>query len=169
MIAGGAAGAGTDHAWLQAGVNRAIQRLGKSRVGIYSSRYGWQVAMGSYSDFSSLPIWYAHYDFNPSFGDWVNFAGWSVKLVAQALWLASQQTRRGNSFATSLLCGSLCANADCTGLGQRSSNIKATPQCATFRSISTTTTEHKFEFNQPRCIPHQSKRQPCASSLASAM
>lgn len=29
--------------------------------------------------FTSLPVWYAHYDNNPSFSDWpsVKFGGWS--------------------------------------------------------------------------------------------
>ena len=26
--------------------------------------------------FSQLPLWYAHYDKNPSFSDWQPFGGW---------------------------------------------------------------------------------------------
>lgn len=80
---GGAAGAGTDHAWLVAGVNQAVARIGASRVGIYSSKYGWSVAMGGYSRPGAFPIWYAHYDNNPSFSDWSAFAGWTSPAMKQ--------------------------------------------------------------------------------------
>jgi GH25 family lysozyme M1 (1,4-beta-N-acetylmuramidase) len=80
---GGNAGPSIDHAWLRAAVNQAVARIGAARVGIYSSAYGWSVAMGSFSDFSSLPIWYAHYDNNPSYSDWKNFAGWTHPAMKQ--------------------------------------------------------------------------------------
>jgi GH25 family lysozyme M1 (1,4-beta-N-acetylmuramidase) len=80
---GGAAGPDTDHNWLVAAVNQAVGRLGHARVGIYSSKYGWSVAMGNYGGFSSFPIWYAHYDNNPSFGDWQDFAGWTSPAMKQ--------------------------------------------------------------------------------------
>lgn len=51
-----------NNAWLNSAVNQAVAEIGSSRVGIYSSAYGWSVVMGSYSDFSWMPIWYAHYD-----------------------------------------------------------------------------------------------------------
>lgn len=81
--AGGAAGPSVDHAWLVAGINRAVQRIGAKRVGIYSSKYGWQTAMGSYSGFASYPLWYAHYDGSPSFSDFSGFAGWSRPAIKQ--------------------------------------------------------------------------------------
>jgi hypothetical protein len=79
----GAAGANHDHTWLQAAVKQAVARIGAGRVGIYSSQYGWSVAMGSYSGFESFPIWYAHYDGSASFGDWANFAGWTHPAMKQ--------------------------------------------------------------------------------------
>lgn len=34
--------------------------------------------MGStYTGGSAYPVWYAHYDNNPSFSDWEPFGGWS--------------------------------------------------------------------------------------------
>jgi GH25 family lysozyme M1 (1,4-beta-N-acetylmuramidase) len=47
-----------NNAWLQEGVNQAVARLGGSRVGIYSSAYGWSVAMGEWGNVYSFPIWY---------------------------------------------------------------------------------------------------------------
>lgn len=55
---GGSQGPARDHSWLTAAAGHAVARLGKSRVGIYSSAYMWSVCMGSYSDFNWLPIWY---------------------------------------------------------------------------------------------------------------
>lgn len=48
------------HRRLVEAVNEATAQLGASRVGIYSSSYGWSVAMGGYSDLANLPLWYAH-------------------------------------------------------------------------------------------------------------
>jgi GH25 family lysozyme M1 (1,4-beta-N-acetylmuramidase) len=49
------------------------------RCGVYSSYYQWQAIFGStsYSYGSNLPLWYAHYDNNPSFSDFSAFGGWS--------------------------------------------------------------------------------------------
>jgi len=69
--------------WLHKGIARAVQRLGHNRVGIYSSANGWSVAMGSNSGFTGFPIWYAHYDNNPSFSDWRSFGGWAHPVAKQ--------------------------------------------------------------------------------------
>lgn len=49
--------------------------------GIYSSAYQWSSLFGStsYSYGSDLPMWYAHYDGNPSFSDYPNYSygGWT--------------------------------------------------------------------------------------------
>ncbi len=74
-------GAAANHAWLVAAVKQAQAR--GIRVGIYSSRYQWSTVMGSYSDLASLPIWYAHYDNNPSFSDFQSFGGWSRPAIKQ--------------------------------------------------------------------------------------
>ena len=57
----------------------AIRNRGKV-VGIYTSFYEWGNVVGnSYSctEFGNVPLWYAHYDNNPSFSDWRNFGGWT--------------------------------------------------------------------------------------------
>eukprot|EP01120_Amphizonella_sp_Union-15-10_P009730 TRINITY_DN3752_c0_g1_i3.p1 TRINITY_DN3752_c0_g1~~TRINITY_DN3752_c0_g1_i3.p1 ORF type:complete len:210 (-),score=27.08 TRINITY_DN3752_c0_g1_i3:18-647(-) len=54
-------------------------------IGIYSSSYEWQQTVGSASAWSSLPLWYAHYDGNPSFSDsWAyQFGGWTKPAIKQ--------------------------------------------------------------------------------------
>lgn len=59
---------------------------GKARgisLGIYSSASQWSPIMGGSTKFSSLPLWYAHYDSNPSFSDFSPFGGWSKPAIKQ--------------------------------------------------------------------------------------
>lgn len=59
---------------------------GKARgvsLGIYSSASQWNPIMGGSTKFSSLPLWYAHYDGNPSFSDFSAFGGWSKPAIKQ--------------------------------------------------------------------------------------
>ena len=81
-------GWGSDHAancnYLTEIVNR-IKSHGKS-VGIYSSQYMWSSIMGSQkacAGLSAYPLWYAHYDKNPSFSDFVGFGGWTKPHMKQ--------------------------------------------------------------------------------------
>ena len=55
------------------------------RCGVYSSMSQWSSIFGStsYSYGSSLPLWYAHYDNNPSFSDFSPFAGWTTPHAKQ--------------------------------------------------------------------------------------
>jgi GH25 family lysozyme M1 (1,4-beta-N-acetylmuramidase) len=69
--------------WLQRAVNRAVQRLGAERVGIYASDYEWNLVMGNYNGFPNLRLWYAHYDKTPSFQDFTPFAGWRFPWAKQ--------------------------------------------------------------------------------------
>jgi hypothetical protein len=32
---------------------------------------------------SSFPLWYPHYDNNPSYSDWYSFGGWSKPAIKQ--------------------------------------------------------------------------------------
>lgn len=63
-----------------------IKKRGK-QVGIYASRYMWQVIMGSYDNCpyvaSGVPLWYAHYDGVPNFSDFTPFAGWKTPSIKQ--------------------------------------------------------------------------------------
>ncbi|KAH3756076.1 glycoside hydrolase family 25 protein [Pelomyxa schiedti] len=52
-------------------------------IGIYSSASQWSPIMCDTTEFSSYPIWYAHYDNNPSFSDWKNFGGWTSPVMKQ--------------------------------------------------------------------------------------
>lgn len=65
----------------------ALKAKGKL-VGIYGSKYQWQTIFGSASNcakFTSLPLWYAHYDNSASFSDYPNysFGGWSKPSIKQ--------------------------------------------------------------------------------------
>ena len=56
------------------------------KAGIYSSYYNWQSIVGldwTYPHDQGLPLWYAHYDDNASFSDFVAFGGWSSPKVKQ--------------------------------------------------------------------------------------
>lgn len=56
-----------------------------ARCGIYSSYYQWEDIFGSTSFVygNDLPLWYAHYDGNPSFSDFSAFGGWSKPFIKQ--------------------------------------------------------------------------------------
>lgn len=64
-------------AMVQEGLKRGIS------LGIYSSASQWNPIMGSSTKFSYLPLWYPHYDNNPSYSDWVSFGGWSKPSIKQ--------------------------------------------------------------------------------------
>ncbi|EFA86220.1 hypothetical protein PPL_00782 [Heterostelium album PN500] len=46
------------------------------KVGVYTSESQWEPIMGSWTGGADYPLWYAHYDNNPSFSDFVPFGGW---------------------------------------------------------------------------------------------
>ncbi|KAM3130694.1 hypothetical protein pb186bvf_017202 [Paramecium bursaria] len=57
-------------------------------VGIYSSKYQWETIMGAAGNcaqFTSLPLWYAHYDNSASFSDYskYSFGGWTTPSIKQ--------------------------------------------------------------------------------------
>lgn len=55
-------------------------------MGVYSSTYMWSSIMGSGCTAGAdagLPLWYAHYDNTPSFGDFSSFGGWSTPTIKQ--------------------------------------------------------------------------------------
>lgn len=53
-------------------------------IGVYTSDFQWEPIMGdTYTGGSSFPLWYAHYDNNPSFSDFTSFGGWSEPAVKQ--------------------------------------------------------------------------------------
>ena len=63
----------------------AIKATGKE-VGIYASHYMWTSIFGSADNcaaFSTIPLWYAHYDHTPSFTDFQAFGGWKTPYAKQ--------------------------------------------------------------------------------------
>jgi hypothetical protein len=56
------------------------------QMGVYSSEYMWHSIMGTgctAGSGASLPLWYAHYDNNPSFSDFTGFGGWTTPAMKQ--------------------------------------------------------------------------------------
>ena len=54
------------------------------KPGIYTSLYNWETICGkTWSGVSSLALWYAHYDNNPSFSDFSSYGGWSKPSIKQ--------------------------------------------------------------------------------------
>eukprot|EP01105_Mastigella_eilhardi_P019969 TRINITY_DN4724_c0_g1_i1.p1 TRINITY_DN4724_c0_g1~~TRINITY_DN4724_c0_g1_i1.p1 ORF type:complete len:255 (-),score=58.17 TRINITY_DN4724_c0_g1_i1:61-825(-) len=52
--------------------------------GVYTNQYMWTTIMGSsFSGGASYPLWYAHYDSNPSFSDFETFGGWTSPSIKQ--------------------------------------------------------------------------------------
>eukprot|EP01084_Bolivina_argentea_P027494 51105_1 len=65
----------------------AVVAKGK-KPGVYSSLGEWEQVMGSKGGCTAVknyPLWYAHYDGNPSFSDWssMQFGGWSSPAMKQ--------------------------------------------------------------------------------------
>jgi len=54
-----------------------------AKIGIYASQSQWSAIMGSNSSFSRYPLWYPHYDGNPSFSDFQSFGGWKSPHMKQ--------------------------------------------------------------------------------------
>jgi len=52
-------------------------------IGIYTSASQWEPIMGDYEGGSPYPLWYAHYDGQPNFGDFSPFNGWTSPAIKQ--------------------------------------------------------------------------------------
>jgi GH25 family lysozyme M1 (1,4-beta-N-acetylmuramidase) len=72
----------------QAFITTLINTLTNSgqRVGIFTNYNNWESIVGiNWTGASSLPLWYANYDKNPSFSDFNPFGGWTSPLIKQYL------------------------------------------------------------------------------------
>jgi hypothetical protein len=58
-------------------------RLMSITWGIYTSKTQWDRIMNGTADFGYPALWYAHYDNNPSFSDFVQFGGWKAPSIKQ--------------------------------------------------------------------------------------
>jgi len=70
----------TRNAWFVGELIRAVEDRGKI-VGMYATRT-WKTIFGDYS-VSHYPLWYAHYDGDPSFQDFSSYGGWDRPRVKQ--------------------------------------------------------------------------------------
>jgi hypothetical protein len=50
---------------------------------LFAAASQWGPIGGDSPAFADLPLWYAHYDNNPSFSDWRPFGGWSKPAIKQ--------------------------------------------------------------------------------------
>jgi hypothetical protein len=62
---------------------KTSSNLGLRCLGIYTGNSQWSPIMGGSTQFSKLPLWYAHYDNNPSFSDFKAFGGWTKPNIKQ--------------------------------------------------------------------------------------
>ena len=60
-----------------------VDKLGKSRVGIYTNWTQWNDIMCGSTSFSSYQLWYPHYDNWQSFDDFKKFGGWKSPNIKQ--------------------------------------------------------------------------------------
>jgi hypothetical protein len=60
-------------------LQQALDACGAFPCGIYTAEWWWTPAMDGSTAFASHPLWYAHYDDNPSVATWPgqSFGGWS--------------------------------------------------------------------------------------------
>lgn len=70
---------------LKAKVHQALDACGSMECGIYTGKGYWQSYMAGTSEFSSVPLWYAWYDLNPSMSTWSTqkFGGWAAPTAKQ--------------------------------------------------------------------------------------
>jgi len=64
----------------------AMAAQGKARgvsIGVYTSSSQWTPITGGSTAMKSYPLWYAHYDSNPSFSDFSAFGGWTKPAIKQ--------------------------------------------------------------------------------------
>lgn len=85
---GGNIGQQAQQEWLNEGVAAAVAILGEQGVGIYSSPYEWTTVMGNWDGpGTQYPLWYAHYDNNPSFSDYgsngITVGAWTQPAIKQ--------------------------------------------------------------------------------------
>jgi len=67
--------------WFTQAVNQA-RSMGVT-IGVYTSASQWAPIMGNFNGGSAYPLWYAHYDGVPGFGDFQPFAGWQHPAIKQ--------------------------------------------------------------------------------------
>jgi GH25 family lysozyme M1 (1,4-beta-N-acetylmuramidase) len=84
------ADSGTDYWSSNQGANTdfisRITERGRARgvsMGIYTSYSQWSPITGNSNALSGYPLWYPHYDNNPSYSDWSPFGGWSKPAIKQ--------------------------------------------------------------------------------------
>lgn len=70
---------------LKTKLHDALDACGNVECGIYTGKGFWTSYMGNTSEFSSVPLWYAWYDLDPSTSTWSTqkFGGWAAPTAKQ--------------------------------------------------------------------------------------
>jgi len=119
------------------GLVQGAQAAGVSSLGVYTSASQWNPIMGStYTGGSKMPLWYAHYDGNPSFSDFSAFGGWTQPFMKQ---YNGNQQICGKGVDNDFIAGNAPPFATTTTTTASSSGSGATT--ATSQSASSSTTQ----------------------------
>ena len=51
--------------------------------GVYTNAVQWSNIMGSWNDWGNLRLWWAYWDYSPSWSGWAPFGGWSSPAIKQ--------------------------------------------------------------------------------------
>jgi len=64
--------------------NAAISIFGKKYAGVYANNNQWTSIFGQWNDWSSrLKLWYAYWDYSPSWSHFTPFCGWNSAAIKQ--------------------------------------------------------------------------------------
>lgn len=77
---------GSNHTWNTRFIERLASKassLTSARVGIYSSHSQWEPITGDSHDLKQYPLWWATYNYQPSFSGFVAFGGWKTPFMHQ--------------------------------------------------------------------------------------
>jgi len=61
----------------------AQEIFGDKLGGIYTNANGWNSIFGDWDEWGNLPLWWAYWDYSPSFDNFSPFAGWSKPAIKQ--------------------------------------------------------------------------------------
>lgn len=57
--------------------------FGSKLGGVYTNKVQWDAIMGSWTGASNMRLWWAYWDFSPSWSGWAPFGGWSSPAIKQ--------------------------------------------------------------------------------------
>ena len=67
-------------------ITKLVSQLKKRNavIGVYTSERDWRHIVGlDWTNLHELPLWYSHFDNNPTFSDFLPFGGWTKPSIKQ--------------------------------------------------------------------------------------